>query len=563
MKMKFRSAEILSKDLYPENRALFKSMGLSDDDMKGPIIGIANSWNELVAGHHNLRDVADAVRRGVYRAGGTPVEFGVIAGCDAMGTGYDGASYFLPTRDFIANDIEAMVRSHPIDGLVMLGSCDKIVPGMLMAAVRLNIPAIVAVGGPMLGGAEFDGRQSDSTSLTEALGMLQAGRTDRAALARLEDTAAPCCGSCSFYGTANSMGCVAEALGMSLPGTALIPAVYAARMRTSQDVGMKIVDLVRRDIRPRQIVDIRSLENAVSLLMATGGSTNCLIHLSAIAHEAGIPAEAMTTLYDEASERTPCIARVNPASRYNMEDFHKAGGVQQVLIELGPAIHRNCLTVSGETVDRNLETWRNPYPANEAVIRSTKNPFSTSKGLAVLRGNLAPDTAIAKPAAMDPEMYRFSGPARVFDGEEEANRYILEGRVREGDVLVVRYEGPRGGPGMREMYYAMKLLYGLGLGKKTALVTDGRFSGTNNGCFVGHISPEAAAGGPIAIVEDGDIIRIDIEKKTLVLDLPQGEIDRRLAAWRRPEPKVKSGCLALYAAHAASAAEGAMMKLSF
>ncbi len=560
--MKYRSADVLDDLLFTENRALYRSMGCSARDLEGPIIGIANSWNEIVPGHYNLRSVAEFVKKGIYRAGGTAVEFGVIAACDGIACGHLGMKYILPSRDLIANDVELMVQAHRLDGIVLLGSCDKIVPGMLMGAARLNIPAVMIVGGPMLGGAEFDGRVSDATSVSEAVGMLQAGRIDRAALDQLEETAAPGCGSCSFYGTANSMGCVAEALGMSLPGTALIPAVYAARMRTSEEAGRAIVELVRKNIRPRDIVTLRSLENAISVLMATGGSTNCVMHLSAIAHEIGVDAATMMDLYDAASERIPSIAKVNPASKYNMEDFYKAGGIPQVMRELQKHIHADCLTVSGRSVEENLRTWRNPYgEPDREVIRTLEAPFASSRGLAVLRGNLAPGTAITKPIAMNRDMYHFTGPARVFDSEEEANEAIMARAIREGDVVVIRYEGPKGGPGMREMYYAMKLLYGLGLGDKVALITDGRFSGTNNGCFVGHISPEAAEGGPIAIVRDGDQITVDIENKTLSLDLPAEEIASRLKMWVRPEPKEKlTGYLGLYAKLAASAAEGAMIR---
>ncbi len=508
--MKQRSSEILSDPVFTENRALYKSMGFSDEDLKGPLIGIANSWNELVPGHYNLRNLSEFVKKGIYRAGGMAVEFGVIAACDGQSCGHNGMKYILPTRDLIAYDIEAMAEAHRLDGIVMLGSCDKIVPGMLMAAARLGIPAILLVGGPMAGGVSFDGRKSDSTSVSEAVGMLSAGRITKETLSMLEDNAAPSCGSCSYYGTANSMGCAAEAMGMSLTGSSLIPATASERFRAGEMTGIKIVELVKKGVTARDIITRNSLENAAKIMVATGGSTNTFIHLSAIAHEIGTDAETMMEIYDRASETIPSIAMVNPASCYDMEDFYRAGGIPQVMKELGEDIDLSCMTVTGENLGDNLKAWTDPFGVDRRVIRTKEDPFCKSGGLAVMRGNLAPGTGITKPIAMDPSMYHFSGPARVFDCEEDANRAILDGNIKEDDVLVIRYEGPKGGPGMREMYFAMKLLYGRGLAKKTAIITDGRFSGTNNGCFVGHISPEAAEGGPIAAVRDGDTITIDV-----------------------------------------------------
>ena len=559
--MKQRSSEILSDPVFTENRALYKSMGFSDEDLKGPLIGIANSWNELVPGHYNLRNLSEFVKKGIYRAGGMAVEFGVIAACDGQSCGHNGMKYILPTRDLIAYDIEAMAEAHRLDGIVMLGSCDKIVPGMLMAAARLGIPAILLVGGPMAGGVSFDGRKSDSTSVSEAVGMLSAGRITKETLSMLEDNAAPSCGSCSYYGTANSMGCAAEAMGMSLTGSSLIPATASERFRAGEMTGIKIVELVKRGVTARDIITRNSLENAAKIMVATGGSTNTFIHLSAIAHEIGTDAETMMEIYDRASETIPSIAMVNPASCYDMEDFYRAGGIPQVMKELGEDIDLSCMTVTGENLGDNLKAWTDPFGVDRRVIRTKEDPFCKSGGLAVMRGNLAPGTGITKPIAMDPSMYHFSGPARVFDCEEDANRAILDGNIKEGDVLVIRYEGPKGGPGMREMYFAMKLLYGRGLAKKTAIITDGRFSGTNNGCFVGHISPEAAEGGPIAAVADGDIITIDVEKKKLDVDLSPEELEARLKDWKRPPQKELKGILGIYAKLAASAAEGGMMKV--
>ena len=559
--MKFRSSEILSDPVFTENRALYKSMGFSDEDLKGPLIGIANSWNELVPGHYNLRNLSEFVKKGIYRAGGMAVEFGVIAACDGQSCGHNGMKYILPTRDLIACDIEAMVEAHRLDGIVMLGSCDKIVPGMLMAAARLGIPAILLVGGPMAGGVSFDGRKSDSTSVSEAVGMLSAGRITKETLSMLEDNAAPSCGSCSYYGTANSMGCAAEAMGMSLTGSSLIPATASERFRAGEMTGIKIVELVKRGVTARDIITRNSLENAAKIMVATGGSTNTFIHLSAIAHEIGTDAETMMEIYDRASETIPSIAMVNPASCYDMEDFYRAGGIPQVMKELGEDIDLSCMTVTGKDLRENLGAWSDQFGIDRRVIRTKEDPFGRSGGLAVMRGNLAPGTGITKPIAMDPAMYHFSGPARVFDCEEDANLAILNGKIKDGDVLVIRYEGPKGGPGMREMYFAMKLLYGRGLAKKTAIITDGRFSGTNNGCFVGHISPEAAEGGPIAAVRDGDIITIDVENKRLDVDLSPEELEARLKDWKRPPQKELKGILAIYAKLAASAAEGGMMKV--
>ncbi len=559
--VKYRSSEILSTVMYTENRALYKSMGFSDRDLEGPVIGIANSWNEMVPGHYSLRGLAEFVKKGIYRAGGSTVEFGVIGACDAQACGHIGMKYILPTRDLIACDIEAMAEAHRLDGIVLLGSCDKIVPGMLMAAARLGIPSILLVGGPMAGGIEFDGRKSDSTSVSEAVGMLSAGRISKEEFSVLENNAAPSCGSCSYYGTANSMGCAAEAMGMSLTGSSLIPAVASERLRAGVMTGGKIVELVKRGITARDIITRNSIENAAKIMVATGGSTNTFIHLSAIANEIGTDAETMMDIYDRASETVPSIAMVNPASRYDMEDFYRAGGIPRVMKELGEDIDLSCMTVTGKDLRENLNSWSDPFGIDRRVIRTKEDPFGRSGGLAVLRGNLAPGTGITKPIAMDPSMYFFSGPARVFECEEEANEAILAGKIKEGDVLVIRYEGPKGGPGMREMYFAMKLLYGRGLAKKTALITDGRFSGTNNGCFVGHISPEAAEGGPIAAVRDGDIITIDIKNKRLDVGLSSEELEARLKDWKRPPQKELKGILGIYAKLAASAAEGAMMKV--
>ena len=559
--MSCRSNDILKKPDWSFNRSVFKSVGYSDDDLSRPVIGIANSWNELVPGHTNLRQVAEHVRKGIHRAGGSVAEFGVIGACDGTAQGHAGMHFILPSRDLIANDIEVMVQAHRLDGIVLLGSCDKIVPGMLMAAARLKIPAIFLPGGPMLGGVEFDGRKSDLTTMSEALGMLKSHKIEETAYDQLEELCGPCCGSCAFYGTANTMCCLAEAMGMSLPGGALVPAVYAERLRLAEDTGKAIVNLIRQQINADQIITMQSLENAIRVLMATGGSTNAILHLSAIAAELDIPAETMMEAYQRISESTPQIAKVNPASKYNMEDFYKAGGIPKVMKEIETLLHLDSMTVSGKAINQNLQEYKFKYPFDANVICVFNEPFSKGKGVAILRGNLAPDTAVTKPAAIVPHMHTFSGSAKVFDSEELAEEAILSGKVQEGDVVVIRYEGPKGGPGMREMYKAMKYMYGMGLAEKTALITDGRFSGTNNGCFVGHISPEAAEGGPLAIVKDGDKITIDIPNGNLHLHLTDQEINDRLAKWQRPQPKYTKGYLAVYSKLASSADKGAVIKV--
>ena len=554
--IKLRSQKILQRPRWSKVRALFKSMGYSDTDLDRPLIGIANSWNRLVSGHYNLKQVAEYVSQGILQSGGTPAEFGVIGACDGIASGHEGMHYILPSRELIAGSIEIMVQAHRLDGIVLLGSCDKIVPGMLMAAARLDIPAILVVGGPAAGGCQFDGRAADTTSIAEGLGMLKAGRIDDAHYNQLEDRVMPTCGSCSFLGTANSMGCVAEAMGMSLTGTATIPATHADRLRAAQHSGRRIVDLVQKGITARRFINRKGIENAIRLTAAIGGSTNVALHLPAIGYEAGV--SVPMTLFDELCQSTPHIAKVNPAAAPNVPDFHQAGGVPAVMKEILHLLHGDALTVTGTTVTENLE---NIPTGDPAIIRSRQNPWNSQGGLAVLCGNLAPDTSITKPAAIHPDMHTFVGKARCFDSEEEANHAILEGRIKSGDVLVIRYEGPKGGPGMREMATAMKLLYGRGLAMKTAVVTDGRFSGTNNGCFVGHISPEAAEGGPIAAVLDGDTIAIDIPNRSVKLDIKDDVLQERLSKWQKPPRKITNGYLGIYSKLASSAAEGAILKI--
>jgi dihydroxy-acid dehydratase len=536
-------------------RALYKSMGYSDYDLSRPMIGVANSWNRVVPGHYNLNLVSDYVKQGIRQAGGTPVEFGVIGACDGIAQGHRGMFFILPSRDLIANDVEVIIEAHNLDAVVLLASCDKIVPGMLMAAARLDVPAIMVVGGPMEGGCEFDNRASDVTSVTEALGMLKAGKIGQAEYDDLEDAAGPTCGSCSFLGTANTMCCLAEAMGLSLPGSATIPATHADRLRAAQQSGRQIMELVEKEITSRQILNQKGLENAVRVNAAIGGSTNAAIHLPAIAYEADC--ELSMDLFEQLSSSTPHIAKIYPAAPPNVPDFHKAGGIPAVMKEILPLLHSDALTITGKTVAENVARAE---IRNTDIIRTFEKPWSSQGGLAVLHGNLAPHSAITKPAAIVPELQVFEGRSRCFDSEEEANEAILSGKVEEGEVVVIRYEGPKGGPGMREMYKAMKLLYGRGLALKTALVTDGRFSGTNNGCFVGHISPEAAEGGPLAAVRDNDLITIDIPARNLHLHVSDEEIKERLSAWKRPKEKFTKGYLALYGQLAESADKGAVIK---
>ncbi|WP_198947397.1 MULTISPECIES: dihydroxy-acid dehydratase [Megasphaera] len=554
-----RSEKILEGLHNQYYRATYKSMGFSTDDLKRPIIGIANAWSECVPGHFNLRQVAQRVKDGIYRAGGTPVEFGVIGGCDGFAQGHDGMHYILPSRELIANSVESMAQINLFDGLVLLGSCDKIVPGMLMAAARLDIPCILLPGGPMEGGIVFDGRKSDQTSSTEAYGMLSANRITEKEYRTLENLSCPTCGSCSYLGTANTMCALSEALGMTLPDGGIIPAYSAARLSIAEATGIKIMELVEKGITARQVITNESIRNAIKICLAMSGSTNAVMHLTAIAREAELDIDVLSE-FDELSRHTPQLAKINPASEYNMIDFYQAGGVSKLLEEMSSIIYTNAMTVTAHTVAENTESHVYQYPKNNNIIKTMDEPFGYEGGVAVLRGNLAPDTGITKPGAFDKSLQHFEGEAICFDSEEAAEEAILAGKVRDGHVVVIRYEGPKGGPGMREMFKAMKYLYGRGLAKTTALITDGRFSGTNNGCFVGHISPEAAEGGPIAIVKNGDRIEIDVENRSLNLLVNDEEITKRLAEWKRPEPKFKKGWLGLYCKIAGSGAQGAVVQ---
>lgn len=559
MQKKFDKGTFTSDEML-SCRALYKANGFSDDDFERPVIGICDSFTDIVPGHKNLRELSEQVKYGVYRAGGTPVEFGCIAVCDGVCTTHEGSLYSLPSREIVADGIEIMARAHKLDGLVLVGSCDKTVPGMLMAAARLDIPCIFLAGGCMLGGPAFGKkRRSDSTSSEEALGMYQAGKLNHQQVLDLMEISCPTIGSCQHMATANSMCCMAEALGMSLPGSAAIPAVYNERVRAALHTGETIVEMVRNGLTACDIMTEEAVKNSIKVLMATGGSTNCVIHIIAIAHELGIPAEKVMGWLEEYGTTIPLIAKICPASDiYQAEDFYMAGGIPQVQKQLASKLDMDCMTVTGKTIAENLKVWRNLYAENEEVISSLDKPFSQLAGLAILHGNLCPNTAVAKPAAIAQEVRHFEGTAICFSGEDEANAAIAKQLVKPGHVVVVRYAGPKGAPGMPEMFKPMKLLYGQGLAKCTALITDGRFSGTNNGCFVGHISPEAAAGGPIALVEDGDKIIIDVEKRTLELLVDEKELARRAAAFKYEAPAV-TGYMKRYLRDAQSADKGGVL----
>ena len=554
-----RSEKILQGLGNQYYRATLKSMGFTTEDLKRPVIGIANAWSECVPGHYNLRQVAQRVKDGIYRAGGTPIEFGVIGGCDGMGQGHDGMHYILPSRELIANSIESMAQINLFDGLVLLGSCDKIVPGILMAAARLDIPCIFLPGGPMEGGVEFDGRQSDQTSSTEAYGMLSAGKITEAEYVALEDTACPGCGSCSYLGTANTMCALAEALGMTLPDGGLAPATSAVRMMMAEETGVKIMELVEKNITARKIITNGSVRNAIKACLAMSGSTNAVMHLTAIAHEAELDIKVLDE-FDSLSRTTPQIAKMNPACKYNVIDFYYDGGVPRLMERMQTILETGEMTVTAHTVAENIASHKYRYPATGLVVRTMEDPFGFSGGVAVLRGNLAPDTGITKPGAFDKSLHHFEGEAICFDSEEAAEEAILAGKVHDGHVVVIRYEGPKGGPGMREMLNPTSAIAGMGLDKDVALITDGRFSGATRGASIGHVSPEAASGGPIGLVEEGDLIAIDIPNHSITLKVSDEELAARKAKWVCPEPRIKTGYLARYAKMVSSADRGAVLE---
>ncbi|HHW22329.1 MAG TPA: dihydroxy-acid dehydratase [Clostridiaceae bacterium] len=539
------------------HRSLFKALGLTDEEMKRPLIGIVSAKSEVVPGHMHLDKIAEAVKAGIRLAGGTPMEFPSIGVCDGIAMGHIGMHYSLPSRELIADSIESMALAQGFDGLVLIPNCDKIVPGMLMGAARLNIPAIVVSGGPMLAG-RTQGKGISLTDMFEAVGAVKAGKMNESEMCSLENSSCPSCGSCSGMFTANSMNCLTEAIGMALPGNGTIPSVYSERLRLAKLTGMKIMELVEKDIKPRDIITPKSLHNALSVDMALGCSTNSMLHLPAIAYEAGVHFDL--DMANEISERTPNLCKLAPAGNHFVEDLYAAGGVYAVMKELSKAglLNEDCLTVTGKTIGENISTAAN---INPNVIRPIDNPYSKTGGIAVLKGNLAPNGSVVKRSAVAKEMLVHEGPARVFDSEDDAIKAILDGKINKGEVVVIRYEGPRGGPGMREMLMPTSALAGMGLDADVALITDGRFSGATRGACIGHVSPEAAEGGTIALVQDGDIIAIDMNACTLTLKVPDSELENRRKAWVCPKPKISNGYLARYAKFVTSASEGAVLKI--
>ncbi len=539
------------------HRSLFYALGYTKEELERPLIGVVCSYNEIVPGHMNLDKIAEAVKAGVRAAGGTPVEFPAIAVCDGIAMGHIGMKYSLVTRDLIADSTEAMAIAHQFDGLVMIPNCDKNVPGLLMAAARVNIPTIFCSGGPMLAGRLEDGRRSCLSHMFEAVGAYKAGKLDEAGVEDYENNACPTCGSCSGMYTANSMNCLTEAIGMGLRGNGTIPAVWSARLRLAKHAGMQIMELVAKNIRPRDIMTPAAFHNAETVDMALGCSTNTMLHLPAIAHECGI--ELDLDLSNEISSKTPNLCHLAPAGDTYMEDLEGAGGVYAVMKELTKKglLDTSVLTCTGKTLAENLEGVVNRNPE---LIRPIKNPYSADGGIAVLKGNLAPEGCVVKRSAVAPEMMLHTGPARVFNSEEEAITAIYAGKIVPGDVVVIRYEGPKGGPGMREMLNPTSAICGMGLGESVALITDGRFSGATRGASIGHVCPEAAQGGPIGLVEEGDIISIDIPACKIELQVDEATLAARRAKWICPEPKIKTGYLARYAKLVTSAARGAVLE---
>ena len=539
------------------HRSLFNALGFTKEEMERPLVGIVSSYNEIVPGHMNLDKIVEAVKMGVAMAGGVPRVFPAIAVCDGIAMGHVGMKYSLVTRDLIADSTEAMAMAHQFDALVMVPNCDKNVPGLLMAAARLNIPTVLVSGGPMLAG-HVEGRKRSLSSMFEAVGEYTAGKINAEELEEYECKVCPSCGSCSGMYTANSMNCLTEVLGMGLQGNGTIPAVYSERIRLAKKAGMQVMELLRKNIRPRDIMTSEAFMNALTVDMALGCSTNSMLHLPAIAHEAGV--ELNVDIANEVSARTPNLCHLAPAGPTYMEDLNEAGGVYAVMKELTKKnlLNLDCMTVTGKTVGENIADSVNRNPE---VIRPIDNPYSTTGGLAILKGNLAPDSGVVKRSAVVPEMMVHEGPARVFDCEEDAIAAILGGKIVAGDVVVIRYEGPKGGPGMREMLNPTSAIAGMGLGSSVALITDGRFSGASRGASIGHVSPEAAVGGPIALVEEGDIISINIPENKLELKVSDEVLAERRAKWQPREPKITTGYLARYAAMVTSGNRGAILEI--
>lgn len=538
------------------NRSLLYALGMTKEDMDRPMIGVVCSYNEIVPGHMNLDKIADAVKAGILEAGGYPVLFPAIAVCDGIAMGHVGMKYSLVTRDLIADSTEAMAIAHQFDGLVMIPNCDKNVPGLLMAAARVNIPTVFVSGGPMLAGRLSDGRRTCLSHMFEAVGAYKAGTMDEDGVRDYEENACPSCGSCSGMYTANSMNCLCEAIGMALPGNGTIPGVYSARLRLAKKAGRQVMEMVRRNIRPRDIMTEAAFHNAETVDMALGCSTNTMLHLPAIAHEAGITIDL--NMSNEISSRTPNLCHLAPAGDTFMEDLEQAGGVSAVMKELADAglLDTSLMTVTGKTVGENIE---HAYNLDENIIRPLSKPYSATGGIAVLFGNLAPDGCVVKQSAVAASMMVHEGPARVFDSEDDAIAAIYDRKIVPGDVVVIRYEGPRGGPGMREMLNPTSAIVGMGLGESVALITDGRFSGATRGASIGHVSPEAAAGGNIALVREGDLIAINIPAHTIELKVSDEELKARRESWVCPEPKIKTGYLARYARMVSSADKGAVL----
>lgn len=552
-----RSDAVKTGTQQAPHRSLFNALGMTKEEMDRPLVGIVSSYNEIVPGHMNLDKITQAVKLGVAMAGGTPVMFPAIAVCDGIAMGHVGMKYSLVTRDLIADSTEAMAMAHQFDALVMIPNCDKNVPGLLMAAARLNVPTVFVSGGPMLAG-HLNGHKTSLSSMFEAVGAYAAGKLDEDGLTECEMKTCPTCGSCSGMYTANSMNCLTEVLGMGLKGNGTIPAVYSERIRLAKHAGMQVMEMYRKNIRPRDIMTKEAILNALTVDMALGCSTNSMLHLPAIAHEIGMDFDI--SFANEISAKTPNLCHLAPAGPTYMEDLNEAGGVYVVMNELNKKglLHTECMTVTGKTVGENIKDCVN---LNPEVIRPIDNPYSQTGGLAVLKGNLAPDGGVVKRSAVVEEMMVHEGPARVFDCEEDAIAAIKGGKIIEGDVVVIRYEGPKGGPGMREMLNPTSAIAGMGLGSSVALITDGRFSGASRGASIGHVSPEAAVGGPIALVEEGDIISINIPELKLEIKVSDEEMQARKAKWQPREPKVTTGYLARYAAMVTSGNRGAILEV--
>ncbi len=539
------------------HRSLFNALGFTKEEMERPLVGIVSSYNEIVPGHMNIDKIVNAVKQGVAMAGGTPVMFPAIAVCDGIAMGHVGMKYSLVTRDLIADSTECMALAHQFDALVCIPNCDKNVPGLLMAAARINVPTVFVSGGPMLAG-HVHGNKTSLSSMFEAVGANACGKMSDDELTYFEEHACPTCGSCSGMYTANSMNCLTEALGMGLGGNGTIPAVYSDRIRLAKQAGYAVMELYRKNIRPRDIITEESIRNALTVDMALGCSTNSMLHLPAIAHEIGYDFDI--SIANEISERTPNVCHLAPAGPTYMEDLNEAGGVYAVMKQLADAdlLNTECMTVTGKTIGENI---KNAVNLNPEVIRTLDNPYSKNGGLAVLKGNLAPNGSVVKRSAVVPEMMVHEGPARVFDCEEDAIEAIKGGKIVEGDVVVIRYEGPKGGPGMREMLNPTSAIAGMGLGSSVALITDGRFSGASRGASIGHVSPEAAVGGPIALVKEGDIIKIDIPNMTIDFEISDEEFAKRKAAFVPREPKIKTGYLSRYEKLVTSGSEGAVLRI--